>query len=502
MSDLVLNDFQNFYHFIKNIILPYEPASNKLHSDFHIALMKTACEPQSATAASRGSLKSTILARYRPLHRLVDPTEGTNVLGKIDTVILSETSTLACEHLDWIKNSLLRNHHLIGRYGHLADPTKNTWSEDEIELIDGNKCTALGYRSQVRGRHPTDIVVDDLESLDNMGTEESLKKLKDWFYRVLMGAMVPETRLTVIGTIISKKSLLTELVNKEEFKGRIWKALIEKNGILESLWPQRWPVEYLLKRKKSLGVHRFNAEYQNEPLGSGDPIVWPEWIVRHTENDIPLNPRRIYIAVDPAFTEERWGDYSAITVMFESDGGKLFEKVAWRKKVASPELIKTIRGFYYHYQSLCPNDIYLGIEEVAAQKFLRQAIQDLDPNMVGKITPMRPDKDKARRLIDVSRYFEYGTVSLKTESLIDELLAFPSGDKDRVDSLVYTLKLYEQHHQTPLDSTYEVLDPTEKMSQTETEIYMDKVNSGLVKAPQKLLKKYREAQMIMRFFDE
>lgn len=503
-----MEDAQDFYQFIHEVILPHEPPGFKPHSKFHRALVYAACQPLSVTAAPRGFLKSTIFSRYRPLHRLAQNKPPASC-GNIDYMLLSETDSLAKSHLAWVTHHLETNPVLISRYGtqRPSDSERRTWNQKEILLNNGAHAISLGYGSQIRSRHPTDIIVDDLESHENMSTPEKLERLKDWFYRTLMGAMIPETRMTVIGTIIERLSLLTELLQKEEFHGKLWKALnTDTAGNYTSLWSDRWPVDLLLKRKKLLGTHRFEAEYQNNPIGPADPIIWREWVRRHTELDLTnLKVVRRYIACDPAFTEERWGDYSAIVVLDETPNGLLYERLAWRKKVASPELIKTLMNFYYHFRQEVP-DIHFAIEEVQAQKVIRQGINELDPSIA--IIPMRPDKDKARRLIDVSRYFEAGVVSLKTEALVEELLDFPKGDKDRVDALVYALKVYEQNHPTLADGKHSELDILKELDQDSLGFYLERASTladqetPTLKVPTTYLKRYHEAMAISDFIEE
>lgn len=476
ISEKELEEYVRFENFCEQVIFPNQPQSFVARSTFHTSLMFTACRKMTATAAPRGFLKSTTLARYRPLHRLCDMLSRPELNSLPPLImIVSETSKLAKEHLQWIKDELQNNKYLHHLYGDLTNPNKLVWNEDEIQLTNGARCVAKGYDSQIRGLHPTDIVVDDIESLRNMATEESLEKLKDWFYRVLMGSMIPETNLTVIGTIIARESLLSELVLHEEFSGRIWKALESKGEIEVSLWPDRYPVSMLKKLRDRLKTHRFNAEFQNEPLGLGEQIIYDEWVRRHTAQSLTTMPTpvRRYICCDPAFTEERWGDYSAIVVMDESQDGTMYERLAWRKKVALPELRDAIMAVYRTYSDV---PVEIGIEEVAAQKAVRQAINELDPSI--NLIPLRPDKDKARRLIDVSRYFEMGRVSLMTESLITELLSFPMGDKDRVDALVYCCKLYERNHPVINSSKSVDTNPIKHLDDTSLQAYAERYQEG------------------------
>lgn len=500
-EELIRLDFERFFQFVHQIILPFESQQFKAHASFHVKLMATSCRDQSATAAARGSLKSSILARYRPLYRLVDPLPGTVPFGKVEGLTVSETSSLSRKHLEWIKMHLTKNPYLLRRYGHLADPNNHTWNEDEIELKNGFKWYALGYESQIRGSHPTDLIVDDLESLKNMGTEESYLKLENWFFRVLLGAMIPETRVTVIGTIIARRSLLSKLVADPSWHGRVWKAL-DKNprtGEMASLWPERWSIPWLIRRRKQIGLHAFNAEYQNEPLGLGDPIVRPEWIRHHRPQDLNFKPVRIYITLDPAFTEERWGDDSALIVFYEKADGMMMERMAVKKKVALPELRDMFIGVAEAMERVVgPNMVVMGIEEVAAQKAVRQAIMDKNYAIGSRIIPLHPDKDKARRLIDVSRHFEHGMVSIMTPGVEDEIVEFPFGNKDRTDAIVYALKLYERYHAAVPTGTAEEVDFMDKVDKNVGEMVMELLQDGApnIHVSQKRLQQYLNAQRI------
>lgn len=503
-----LEEYSRFFKFLKEVVFPNQPPNFVVRSEFHNELVYSSILPMSVRAAPRGFLKSTTLARYRILHRLVDPSSRPELRDSPpDVLIVSETTRLSKEHLEWIKGELLGNPYLIKRYGNLTNPQELTWNEDEIKLTNGARCIALGYNSQIRGRHPTDIVVDDLEGLQNMGTEESLSKLKDWFYRVLMGAMTPETHLNIIGTIIARESLLSELVTHEEFNSRVYRALEESVGsdgkrIYRSLWPDRYPVEMLLKLRRRLGTHRFNAEYQNEPLGLAEQIIRPEWVRHHTDGELDqVCVVRRYMAVDPAFTEERWGDYSAIIILDEAENGRLYERLAWRKKVALPELRDTIMSFYRHYSRDVP--VQLTIEEVAAQKVIRQSIHELDSTI--PITVSRPDKDKPRRLIGVSRYFEMGIVSVMSASLEDEILSFPLGDKDRVDALVYALRLYETNHPQLLGpSQVSELNPVKAMPDLELDLYMERASARVpgYTMSSEMRQRYEDATNIVAYIEE
>lgn len=485
-----------FWKFIQDYVIPYNPKF-KSYSWFHSRIILAACRKLSVTAAPRGSSKSQILAKYRALFLLL-----TRPKNSTDVLIISETSRLSQDHLVWVRTQLESNELIRRDFGDQVPPEsmRYAWNIDEIKLANGNRAVAIGYQGQVRGRHPTDIIVDDLESSSNIGTEESLYKLKDWFYRVLMGSMMPDTRLSVIGTVIQKPCLLLELLARPEFNGRMYRALSkDKSGNDVSIWPDLWPVEWLYDRRKLMGVHKFNAEYQNEPIGLEEQIVKPEWIKRHTLGELAsLKTVKRYIACDPAFTEEKWGCYSAVIVMDQVENGMLFERLAWRGKMTEPELVKKLMEFYYHFSAdIDARDLEFVVEEVGSQKSIRQSIMAHDPGV--NISAIKPDRDKVSRLVAVSRFFENGTVSLMTEGLVDELLSFPVGDKDRVDALVYCLVMYGRMNPTPLiGQRYSDIDMTKQLGDNALALYTERAMGGVpgYNLPKQLKDNYENAMRL------
>ena len=500
-TDEEIAETGNFWRFIHDYILPQNPAF-KDYSWFHKRIILASCRALSVTAAPRGSSKSQILAKYRTLFLLL-----TRPKNSTDILIVSETSRLSQDHLFWVRTNIESNELIRRDFGDQvpSEQSRYPWNMDEIKLANGNRVVAIGYQGQVRGRHPTDIIVDDLESSSNIGTEESLAKLRDWFYRVLMGSMLPTTRLSVIGTVIQKPCLLLELLSRPEFNGRLYKALSkDKEGNDVSIWPTLWPVSWLHQRRHIMGMHEFMAEYQNEPIGLRDQIIKPEWIRRHNQG-VFANMKTVarYIACDPAFTEEKWGCYSAVVVLDQTENGQLFERMAWRGKMGLPELTSKLIEFYRHFsQDIGQENVYFAIEEVAAQKAIRQSIVDKDPTI--NVLAVKPDRDKVRRLLAVSKYIENGTVSFMTEGMVDELLSFPVGDKDRIDALVYTLVLYAQNNPSALmGQKYSEIDITKQLGDNALSLYMDRANAGIpqYEVPQKLRDNYNRAMRVQSMFD-
>ena len=117
---------------------------------------------------------------------------------------------------------------------------------------------------------------------------------------------------------------------------------------------------------------------------------------------------------------------------------------------------------------------------MAAQKSLRQHILEKDPVIGAKIISLKADKDKTRRLLDVSRYFEMRLISVMSDDLHDNLLDFPSGILDVVDAAVYAIKMYERNHPLqPTSGDFSPIDQLSTLGQNELESYIQKAIEGI-----------------------
>jgi hypothetical protein len=103
-----------------------------------------------------------------------------------------------------------------------------------------------------------------------------------------------------------------------------------------------------------------------------------------------------------------------------------------------------------------------GVEYVAFQK----ALGDMLISKGVSVTPLRADTDKVRRAIAITDLFEKDRVRINARESQKQLIEFPAGNyDDRVDSIVYCLKLIKQYSQEKYvkkDDKYKHLDYNSK----------------------------------------
>jgi len=138
----------------------------------------------------------------------------------------------------------------------------------------------------------------------------------------------------MIGTVLAKKSVLTWFLNAKDeneeplYISRVYKAI---NDDGTPLWPAKWPIERLLKKKRQIGTLRFNREFQNDPKDE-EGIFREEWIRYYTPEDILGKQLAIYEAIDPSVGLNESADYRALVKIGRATDGILYVLSADIKK--------------------------------------------------------------------------------------------------------------------------------------------------------------------------
>jgi len=243
--------------------------------------------------------------------------------------------------------------------------------------------------------------------------------------------------------------LIAKIIEKkEQFKDwetKRYKA-IQENGT--SLWPTRFPLKDLLKTKEAIGTYAFEAEFQNNPIGSGICLWRPEWIAKYEKlPDIKLK----VAALDPAASEKEVADCSAISCFGLGYDGNIYEIETIKGRWGTFELIERCIKFYQKHEPA-----RFGIEQAAFQSFMKPVLikeaRDkgiyipVESISLGKYSPNEKEKkfsrDKYTRALSIIHLYEQDLVKLRSPQLIDQLRLFPTGSEDdMVDASVYALKL-------------------------------------------------------------
>ena len=185
-----------------------------------------------------------------------------------------------------------------------------------------------------------------------------------------------------------------------------------------------------------LGSDAFSAQYQQLPVPPGGAMVKRAWISRYTE--LPAISERLftYQSWDTAHKGGSENDWSVCTTWMVARGIKWSLVDLWRGRVDYPTLKAKVQALAQEWK---PSRVL--IEDAGAGTVL---VQDLRGKVSG-IIPVRPQGDKATRMMAASAKFQSGEAFLPARApwladLETELFAFPgSRHDDQCDSISQAL---------------------------------------------------------------
>jgi len=358
-------------------------------------------------------------------------------------LIIASSKEMAESILENISSEIEENIYLYEDFGELKS---DRWKKDEIRLSNGSIIVAKGIDSSFRGlrkgaSRPSLILLDDV-----MKDETAYSPaLRDKLYKKFKRAVLPLSRdafIIITNTILHNDDLPSRLLREiEEGTLKDWIGMrfeaITPSG--EPLWPSRWPMEKLLKKKEQLGSIAFAQEYLNRPMSDEDRLFKEEWLQFYTDAQLPpLKDLRISVGVDPA-TGKAHGDYSAIVVVGKDTRGVIYVLYTYVKKVSPQRFLEEL---------IEVNNIYkpsvIVFEEVAFQEVYKKLIME-EASRRGVHLPVKGVKPRGSKELRASRLsplVENGLIKFKEnqKELIEQLLTFPKGaHDDAVDALVYAV---------------------------------------------------------------
>ena len=378
----------------------------------------------------------------------------------------------------WIRRhkiELQHNKKLIEDWGYqsTAGLREGIWTSDEIVLRNGAHCYSKGSGAQIRGDHPTRILVDDLEDRIRSQSPVHRQADREYFFGDLYGALSPESQLVIVGTIVHTESLLKQLYDREiiappgleesplftlPWTKFLYKAIKPDGTVLA---PEIWSYERLMLRKAELPPSIWRTEYMNSPTPAENPLFPEQWLTADASGYIKddnfvdkIEPGlKIYSYCDPAAKEKESNDYTAVVTV-----GLILAK---RPKVYVLEVKRFRKPFLGQLQEALNTWIKwtgrLGFEGIAYQHVLKSAFEDVcknagyNPDVYETDYRDRKERadgksgkqlDKITRAHLITHFFELGWIKfnhadMMQQILIEDLRLFPTGEHDdTVDALV------------------------------------------------------------------
>lgn len=316
----------------------------------------------------------------------------------------------------------------------------NDW---QIAGHDGGMLTA-GVGGPVTGRGADLLIVDDpIKNAEQAVSETVRQNQWDWFQSTAWTRLEPGGVCVVMMTRWHQEDLVGQLLKcgAEDLGARVIEiklpAIAEENDMLgrapgEPLWPERWSLAVLERRRALLDDYWWKCLYQQHP-GQFGRAEWPDAYFAEPFWADPLDwPDSFEVsamAIDPSKGRET-GDYSAIVFMGLSRG--LLWVDARIARMTTTEICETTVEFWRQLQS-----DRVGVESNAFQDLLAPEIERVQratkcpPLPICLIHNMTNKQLRIGRLGPYLARHAYRFCKNKhTELLVKQLRGFPLADFD------------------------------------------------------------------------
>lgn len=302
----------------------------------------------------------------------------------------------------------------------------------------GGDYFAIGVGGAVTGKGADLLIIDDPHSEQEAAlavtNPEVYDSVYEWYTSGPRQRLQPGGAIVIVMTRWSLRDLTGRVLKAAAQRGGEQWEVIEFPAILPSgnaLWPEFWSLEELHALKDELPNPKWQAQYQQNPVGDEGAIVKREWWKKWPK-DNPPQCEFILQTWDTAFEKTNRSDYSACTTwgIFsnEEDGtNHIILLDAYKRRMEWVELKKEALRLYREWE---PDGLLVEKKASGSPLIYELRSQGIP---VQEYTPSK-GQDKVARLNSVADIIASGKVWVPerpwAEELMDEVASFPSGEHD------------------------------------------------------------------------
>lgn len=317
----------------------------------------------------------------------------------------------------------------------------------------GGEAFFIGKGGAMTGRGGDIVILDDILDEQDALSETAMENTFEWYTSGPRQRLQPNGAIIIINTRWKTDDLSGRLLRQQgNLKADQWE-LLEFPAILPSgnpLWPGYWSKDELEKVKLSIGLKKWNAQWQQVPTNDDGAILKREWW-RKWKYDEPPVCDYIIQTYDTAFSKKETADFSVIStwgVFYpDADSGPNLIALHVRKgRWDFPELKRIAKDEYRYWNP----DVVL-IEAKATGTPLQQEFRKMGiPVMTYSPGGRKTGTDKISRANAVAPLLESGMIWYPenqewAQELVEECAAFPVGaHDDQVDASVMAWMRFRQ----------------------------------------------------------
>jgi predicted phage terminase large subunit-like protein len=318
----------------------------------------------------------------------------------------------------------------------------------------GGDYFAIGVGGAVTGKGADLLIIDDPHSEQEAAlaatNPEVYDKVYEWYTSGPRQRLQPGGAIVVVMTRWAQRDLTGQVIKSSAQRGGEEWEVIEFPAIMPSgkpLWPEFWSLDELSALKEELPNSKWQAQYQQNPVGNESAIVKRDWW-KLWEKDAPPPCDYILQTWDTAFEKNQRADYSAGTtwgIFYNPEDGdrpNIILLDVYKKRVEWVELKRDVLEQYNEWE---PDGMLIEKKATGAPLIYELRAMGIP---VQEFTPSK-GQDKIARLNSVSDIIASGKVWVPqtrwAEELVDEIAAFPSGEHDDlVDATTLALMRFRQ----------------------------------------------------------
>lgn len=417
-------------------------------------------------AAPRG-LGKTTLAKIRVCKAILF--RETNFIIYLSN---SETSAVNCtEHIKRMLQSNEMVKKLFGSVKFSQEGMQDSFSKKSWVAYGDVFILPRGSGQQVRGQNwmghrPGLIIIDDLETLESVASEDQRLKLSNWFYSDLMkteSKYGKRAEFCYIDTIKHEDALLENIMDASDWE-TVKLAICDQH--FNTLDPnymttEEIKAEYESHREKGK-TDLFYMEYMNQPISLEDAVFKDEYYKYFTEENEILtivDPdtgkiERIHtrdlitvIICDPARTVKlQSAESSVLAVSVDRCSRKIFVRDIESEKFKPDALYDSMFGMVQRFRSMI-----LAVEVTGLHEFVSQPIEN--EMRIRGIFPqyieLNAKGDKDLRIATLAPLYKLGYIYHNKRNcapLENQLHWFPRSKlKDVMDALSYINRIMDEN---------------------------------------------------------
>ena len=317
----------------------------------------------------------------------------------------------------------------------------------------GGEAFFIGKGGAMTGRGGDIVILDDILDEQDAMSDTAMEATWEWYTSGPRQRLQPGGSIIVINTRWKTDDLSGRLLRQQgQLNSDQWEVL-EFPAILPSgnpLWPGYWSLDELEKVKVSIGMKKWQAQWQQQPTNDEGAILkrnwWRKWKFKE-----PPECEYLIQTYDTAYSKKETADFSVISTwgVFtpDADSGPNLILLNVRKgRWDFPELKRIAKDEYRYWN---PDNVL--IEAKATGTPLQQELRKLGiPVTMYSPGGRSKTQDKLSRANAVAPLLESGMIWYPegqewAEELVEELAAFPnSPHDDQVDASVMAWMRFRQ----------------------------------------------------------